>query len=145
MPSNAILSIHSALGFVSDLPGKDLPLMRLLPGLRYKLIPTSGLSKTDLDGDVGERFQGGQMYDLFVPADADNCPHPFVRNRPDGHITGDLFEEVKPGLYAFRGRNDDWIRTGKDFAFCDTKCVNSFLILINLMCRNLTTGSPKVY
>ncbi|KAJ7625660.1 hypothetical protein FB45DRAFT_795845, partial [Roridomyces roridus] len=41
------------------------------------------------------------------------CPHPSIRNRPDGHITADLFEELKPGVYCFRGRNDDWIRTGK--------------------------------
>lgn len=98
--------------------------MRLLPGLRCEFIPTSGLNKADLDGDASERFRGGQIYDLFLPADADNCPHPFVRNRPDGHISGDLFEEVQPGYYAFRGRNDDWIRTGRDLCFCDTKYAN---------------------
>lgn len=43
-----------------------------------------------------------QLYDFFVCADAKTCPHPSVRNRPDGHVTGDLFEEVKPGCFVFR-------------------------------------------
>ena len=43
-----------------------------------------------------------QLYDFFVLADAKTCPHPSIRNRPDGHVTGDLFEEVKPGCYVFR-------------------------------------------
>ncbi|KAJ7306919.1 hypothetical protein DFH08DRAFT_975715 [Mycena albidolilacea] len=62
-----------------------------------KFIPTRGLDHTDLDGDSQQRSQGEQLFDLFLPAEADTCPHATVRNRPDGHITGDLFEEVKPG------------------------------------------------
>jgi hypothetical protein len=117
-----------------------LPGMRVIKGIDCKFIPTKGLDHTRLDGDAEQRAQGGQLFDLFVPAEADNCPHPSVRNRPDGHITGDLFEETQPGLYCFRkrgcisfflsepestigGRNDDWIRTGKYFSFCDTKYV----------------------
>ncbi|KAJ7509711.1 acetyl-CoA synthetase-like protein [Mycena galericulata] len=100
-----------------------LPAMRVLEGINCKFIPTRGLDQTDLDGDAEQRAQGGQLFDLFIPAEADNCPHPSIRNRPDGHITGDLFEEVQPGLYCFRGRNDDWIRTGKDLCFCDTKSI----------------------
>ncbi|KAI0821841.1 acetyl-CoA synthetase-like protein [Trametes gibbosa] len=64
-----------------------------------------------------------QLYEFFVSADSKTCPHPSVRNRPDGHVTGDLFEEVKPGCYVFRGRSDDWIRTGGNPAFCDTKAI----------------------
>ncbi|KAJ7148389.1 acetyl-CoA synthetase-like protein [Mycena crocata] len=100
-----------------------LSAMRVVDGINCKFIPASGLVQSDLDGDAKQRFQGGQLFDLFLPAAADNCPHPSIRNRPDGHITGDLFEEVRDGLYCFRGRNDDWIRTGKDLVFCDTKSI----------------------
>ena len=43
-----------------------------------------------------------QLYDFHVLGSAKTCPHPSIRNRPDGHVTGDLFEEVKPGCYIFR-------------------------------------------
>ncbi|KAJ7907208.1 hypothetical protein B0H13DRAFT_1879813 [Mycena leptocephala] len=105
-----------------------LPGMRVIKGIDCKFIPTKGLDHTHLDGDAEQRAQGGQLFDLFVPAEADNCPHPSVRNRPDGHITGDLFEETQPGLYCFRGRNDDWIRTGKYFSFCDTKSIEDHVL-----------------
>ena len=75
---------------VSDL-GSQENYLRAIPELGLQLIPAlhAGDSQT-------------QLYDLFLPLTALNCPHPSVRNRPDGHITGDLFEEVKPGYYAFR-------------------------------------------
>jgi len=95
--------------------------MHLIEGIKCRLIPTSGVSVSELDGDSEKRSGSGKLYDCFLPADADNCPHPSIRNRPDGHITGDLFEETAPGFYAFRGRNDDWIRAGKNQSFCDTK------------------------
>jgi hypothetical protein len=88
---------------VSPLAEKGiLPGMRVIKGINCKFIPTKGLDHTLLDGDSEKRAQGGQLFDLFIPAEADNCPHTSIRNRPDGHITGDLFEEVKPGLYCFR-------------------------------------------
>ncbi|KAJ6620659.1 hypothetical protein B0H10DRAFT_2163492 [Mycena sp. CBHHK59/15] len=100
-----------------------LPAMRVIEGVQCEFIPTRGLDQSYLDGDAEQRAQCGQLFDLFLPAEADNCPHPSRRNRPDGHITGDLFEEVEPGFYCFRGRNDDWIRTGKHLCFCDTKSI----------------------
>ncbi|KAJ7204691.1 acetyl-CoA synthetase-like protein [Mycena pura] len=102
-----------ALCLVSDLNDpKTLPAMRVVPGVQHELA-----------GDVQERMTGGKLYDFFIPDSAPNCPHPSIRNRPDGHISGDLFEEVQQGYYAFRGRNDDWIRTGPSLAFCDTKSI----------------------
>ncbi|KAJ7763650.1 acetyl-CoA synthetase-like protein [Mycena maculata] len=125
IPVTALYATTESAGcLVSPLGEKGiLPGMRVLEGINCKFIPTRGLDRTDLDGDAEQRSQGGQLFDLFLPAEADNCPHPSIRNRPDGHITGDLFEEVQPGLYCFRGRNDDWIRTGKDLCFCDTKSI----------------------
>jgi hypothetical protein len=123
------VSDPSSLGgnFISDVGNLEtLPAMRIIPGIKCELIPIRHVNKTDLDTVHEGRFVGGQMFDVFIPEDAPNCPVPSVRNRPNGHITGDLFEEVKPGYYAFRGRNDDWIRTGKHLSFCDTKYVADF-------------------
>ncbi|KAJ7573866.1 acetyl-CoA synthetase-like protein [Mycena floridula] len=122
---------------VSDFADKStLPLMRLVAP-QAKFIPASVMDKNELDGDTINRFQGGQLYDLFLPDTAPQCPHPWIRNRPDGHITGDLFEEVKPGLYAFRGRNDDWIRTGKYQSFCDTKAIEDNVMRV---CSDIITN-----
>jgi hypothetical protein len=79
-----------------------LPGMRVIEGIDVKFIPTRGLDHAHLDGDSEQRTQGGKLFDLFFPVESDNCPHASIRNRPDGHITGDLFEEVKPGVYCFR-------------------------------------------
>ncbi|KAF8194081.1 acetyl-CoA synthetase-like protein [Pholiota molesta] len=105
-----------------------LPSMHIIKDVDAKLIPATSSKKEDLDGDAASRLQGGNLFDLFIPADAANCPHPSIRNRPDGHITGDLFEETSPGMYAFRGRNDDWIRTGKHLSFCDTKSIEDNIL-----------------
>lgn len=75
--------------------------MRVIPGLELKFIQTASLRPSDMEGKSEAQSRGGQLYDLFVPATTANCPHPSIRNRPDGHNTGDLFEEVD-GLYAFR-------------------------------------------
>ncbi|KAJ7580942.1 acetyl-CoA synthetase-like protein [Mycena floridula] len=121
---------ETGICLVSDLSNKaNLPLMRII-NPQTQMIPATNMNKADLDGDSIGRFQGGTLYDLFIPETADHCPHDTVRNRSNGHITGDLFEEVKPGLYAFRGRNDDWIRTGKDLSFCDTKAIEDNVLLI---------------
>ncbi|KAF9531387.1 hypothetical protein CPB83DRAFT_848943 [Crepidotus variabilis] len=99
-----------------------LPSMRPLKSVNCQLIPINA-PKEELDGVNENRAGGGKFFDLFIPEDAANCPHPSVRNRPNGHVTGDLFEETGPGLYAFRGRSDDWIRTGKHLSFSDTKAI----------------------
>ncbi|KAH9917141.1 acetyl-CoA synthetase-like protein [Epithele typhae] len=81
-----------------------------------KLVPAGGEGKASATGAL-------QLYDFYIGAESATCPHTSIRNRPDGHVTGDLFEEVEPGCYVFRGRSDDWIRTGGNPAFCDTKAI----------------------
>ncbi|KAJ7749584.1 acetyl-CoA synthetase-like protein [Mycena maculata] len=109
---------------VSNLADRTtLPAMRVMPGVDLTFIPASNVTVEDLDGDAAGRSKGGILYDVFIPASSKHCPHPTVMTRADGHITGDLFEEVQPGYYAFRGRNDDWIRTGPGLVFCDTKSI----------------------
>ncbi|KAF4436116.1 4-hydroxybenzoate-- benzoate-- ligase [Fusarium acutatum] len=40
-------------------------------------------------------FSSDQLLELVIPADADDCPHPPLRNKEDGKFhTGDLFQRV---------------------------------------------------
>ncbi|KAJ7136297.1 putative amp-CoA ligase [Mycena filopes] len=48
-------------------------------------------------------------------------PHPSLFADDNLYHTGDLFEEVQFGLYAFRGRTGDWLKTLG--GFCDTKSI----------------------
>ncbi|KAJ6552813.1 acetyl-CoA synthetase-like protein [Mycena capillaripes] len=109
---------------VSNLADRStLPAMRVMEGACVTFVPASNISTEDLDGDAAGRSKGGIIYDMFIPASSRHCPHSTVMNRLDGHVTGDLFEEVQPGYYAFRGRNDDWIHTGAGLLYCDTKSI----------------------
>ncbi|TCD63101.1 hypothetical protein EIP91_006005 [Steccherinum ochraceum] len=131
IPATAMYaSTEIAPSLVSDLDKLNkLPLMRVLPGLTLKFVETGGLRPNDVDSGSDSRSGGGELLELFVPITSPNCPHPDIRNRPDGHYTGDLFEEVEEGYYAFRGRSDDWIRTGPDLLFCDTKSIEDTVML----------------
>ncbi|KAG6915475.1 hypothetical protein DXG01_011306 [Tephrocybe rancida] len=125
-------STEISICLVSDLKEpENLPSMRLVGGSNIQLVP--------VQEDGAEHH--GKLCDIFVPADAPNCPHSSIRNRPNGHVTGDLFEETKPGYFVFRelsfflmlfqridtvlgGRSDDWLKSGKDImALCDTKAI----------------------
>lgn len=133
-----------AICFVSDPPSKKtVPLLRLLQVTPIKLIPAHGVRQADLDVESSGKFDGGVLYDLFIPAEADNCPHPSVQNRPDGHVTGDLFEEVRSGYYAYRGRSDDWIRTNL-MTFCDTKYAYILLVIDSRDGAKLFVGRLKI-
>ncbi|KAF7297287.1 Acetyl-CoA synthetase-like protein [Mycena indigotica] len=134
-----------ALCLVSDLDRvKMIPAMRLVPGVQCQFIPTNSLTH-ELATNAHGQLTGNQLYDFFIPESAPNCPHPSIRNRPDGHISGDLFEEVSPGYYVFRGRNDDWIRTGPTCAFCDTKSIedNCMLTCADLVKNCTVVGHYK--
>lgn len=64
----------------------------------------------------------GRMLELVILAESADCPDPSLRH-PDGHFhTGDLFQEVQPGLYISRGRDDDWIKSENGLR-CDTQSI----------------------
>ncbi|KAF9021018.1 acetyl-CoA synthetase-like protein [Hymenopellis radicata] len=115
---------------ISDMASaRTLPSMHLIPNLgRVEFIPAKDVTYGEVVNGVEQNEKTATLYDFFVHETSPSCPHPDIRNRPDGHITGDLFEEVRPGWYVFRGRNDDWIRTGPGQVwFCDTNFVVSVL------------------
>ncbi|GLB41447.1 putative AMP-binding enzyme [Lyophyllum shimeji] len=131
---------ETAICMVSDLkdPG-NLPSMRLIEGMNCKLLLRRISASSEAAEDPGH---DEHLFDFFVPEDAGNCPHSSVRNRPDGHITGDLFEETRPGYYIFRGRSDDWIRTGHGrLGFCDTKAIEDN---VKLTCSDLVQNCVVV-
>ncbi|KAG6919695.1 hypothetical protein DXG01_002641 [Tephrocybe rancida] len=74
---------------------ETLPSMRLIDGMSCEFLPRGS------DGNEGQDDHG-ELFDFFVPAEAGNCPHSRVRNRPNGHVTGDLFEETSAGYYIFQ-------------------------------------------
>jgi long-subunit acyl-CoA synthetase (AMP-forming) len=51
------------------------------------------------------------LVELVVPPESPDCPQYSLRDATDGKFhTGDLFLEIALGEYAFRGRDDDWIK-----------------------------------
>ncbi|KAJ4128895.1 hypothetical protein NW768_007417 [Fusarium equiseti] len=60
----------------------------------------------------GEALPGSdQLFQLIIPADADDCPHPSLRNKLDGKFhTGDVFHRVGNDQYVYKGRVDDTIK-----------------------------------
>jgi hypothetical protein len=62
----------------------------------------------------------GRMLELVILAESRDCPDLSLR-QADGHFhTGDLFQEVRPGHYVARGRDDDWIKSDNGLR-CDTQ------------------------
>ncbi|KAF8890319.1 acetyl-CoA synthetase-like protein [Mucidula mucida] len=107
---------------ISDMASAGtLPSMRLIPNTGAEFIPARDVKYSD----------------VVSPS----CPHPGIRNRPNGHITGDLFEEVRPGWYIFRGRNDDWIRISPHTMFCDTKSIEDNVLKL---CADMVSNCAVV-
>ncbi|KAI7764118.1 hypothetical protein LZL87_006500 [Fusarium oxysporum] len=51
------------------------------------------------------------LVELVVPPESPDFPHYSLRDATDGKFhTGDLFLEIALGEYAFKGRDDDWIK-----------------------------------
>ncbi|KAI1032535.1 hypothetical protein LB503_012599 [Fusarium chuoi] len=70
--------------------------------------PESGCEFIPLGGDS---TSSDQLLELVIPADADDCPHPSLRNQKDGKFhTGDLFQRVGDDQYSYKGRVDDRIK-----------------------------------
>lgn len=88
-----------------------------IDGFKYLFLPIAPETKLE-----SENAPSIRLLEMVVHADSRDCPDPSLRGA-DGHFhTGDLFEEVQPGRFADRGRDDDWIKSGNALK-CDTKCV----------------------
>ncbi|EIM91396.1 acetyl-CoA synthetase-like protein [Stereum hirsutum FP-91666 SS1] len=130
---------------LSDRPRRHL--LRVISDVQAQFIPTSSVNDSGTREESRQGDAGRKLFDLFFSDTAPNCPHPRVRNRADGFVTGDLFEEVEPGYYVFRGRNDDWIQTGRALTFCDTKSIedNVFVTCADVVHNCTVVGNYKPF
>lgn len=88
-----------------------------IPGTSYGFFPT----EKPTPGESAHQSTG-RMLELVILAESGDCPDPSLR-QADGHFhTGDLFQEVSPGNYVSRGRDDDWIKSDNGLR-CDTQYV----------------------
>ncbi|KAG6879216.1 hypothetical protein C0992_004358 [Termitomyces sp. T32_za158] len=147
-------STELSVSLVSDLRKPEkLPSMRPIQGSAIRLIPIP----------EDDPKYNKKLYDVFVPGDAPNCPHVSYRNRSDGHVSGDLFEETEPGYFAFRkfmnaflgyplifadvgGRSDDWMKAGRNnMGLCDFKSIENKVLLEcpDLVANCVVVGSSK--
>ncbi|KAF9771730.1 hypothetical protein IL306_010623 [Fusarium sp. DS 682] len=68
------------------------------------------------------------ILELVVPPESPDCPHPSLRDALDGkYHTGDLFLEIEPGQYIFKGRDDDWIKMEMALR-CDAKSIEDDIL-----------------
>lgn len=113
--------------------GPHANLHRLVDGPSYEMRPIESKD----DAESGHQ-SSTKLVELIVLANSPDCPHPSLR-KPDGNFyTGDLFEEVAPGLYANRGRDDDWIKS-ENALRCDTRFVKP------LNHRNIHLGLQTIF
>ncbi|KAJ4257984.1 hypothetical protein NW762_008121 [Fusarium torreyae] len=81
---------------------------------KYEFIPFQGTSAGDDD----------QLLELAVLPSSLDCPTLAFRDDDGKFHTGDLFLEVAPGQYKFKGRNDDWIKMQMALR-CDTASIEA--------------------
>ena len=103
---NIFGSTEVGLALLSD-GSKNTASLKLLPGSKLEMIPIE---------DDGHKEQ---LYEVVVPPQSLDCPDPSLRAADGKFHTGDLFAEVEPGSYTFKGRNDDWIKMEMALR-CDT-------------------------
>ncbi|KAF9240881.1 hypothetical protein BU15DRAFT_87455 [Melanogaster broomeanus] len=97
--------------------GRDAALFRAIPGTSYAFVPI------DADSELESSHQSStQLLELVILADSGDCPDLSLRSGRGHFHTGDLFQEMAPGSFAFRGRNDDWIKSENSLR-CDTKAI----------------------
>ncbi|KAF7424658.1 hypothetical protein PC9H_009968 [Pleurotus ostreatus] len=104
-------------------------LLRPLEKTSYGFVPIEG----EATSSETNHSSSTRMLELVIFADSEDCPAASLC-QADGHFhTGDLFNEVSPGLYISRGRNDDWIKSENSLR-CDTKAIEDN---VRAMCGDL--------
>jgi acyl-coenzyme A synthetase/AMP-(fatty) acid ligase len=89
--------------------------LQQLPGTKYAFLPMKGAEKA-----ANTRNPNARLLELVVLSESDDCPHRSLCSEDGNYRTGDLFQQVQPGRYIFRGRDDDWIKSENSLR-CDTK------------------------
>jgi len=112
-------------------------LLQALPGTSYRFVPI------DPSEDEGVHQSNAGLHELVILADSPDCPGVFRHADGDFH-TGDLFQQVSPGSYIFRGRDDDWIKSESSLR-CDTKAIedNTRAMCGNLIAECIVVGTGR--
>ncbi|KAJ7619138.1 hypothetical protein DFH06DRAFT_1144364 [Mycena polygramma] len=114
-------------------------LLEPLAGTSYRFVP--------IGGDAGAEAvhqSTARMFEFVILAESGDCPDISLR-QADGHFhTGDLFEQVAPGQYLSRGRDDDWIKSENSLR-CDTKSIEDHTRMVcgNLIAEAIVVGSGR--
>ncbi|KAF5356039.1 hypothetical protein D9756_003859 [Leucocoprinus leucothites] len=96
--------------------GRDAPFLRPLAGTVYEFRPIAQPT-----GDANHQ-SSMRLLELVILRSSGDCPDVSLRHADGDFHTGDLFQEVAPGSYVFRGRDDDWIKSENSLR-CDTKAI----------------------
>lgn len=104
----------SAMLFSIGGSGRGAALLRAFEGYSYRFVPASPA------GLESGHQSTARLLELVIPSSSPDCPDVSLRHADGDFHTGDLFQEAAPGLYAFRGRDDDWIKSENSLR-CDTK------------------------
>jgi acyl-coenzyme A synthetase/AMP-(fatty) acid ligase len=107
--------------------GPTARLVRPLECTAYRFVPITEKSTET------EHHSTAQLLELVVLPESGDCPDTSLRAEDGLFHTGDLFQEVLPGLYSPRGRNDDWIKSENSLR-CDTKAIEDN---VRLNCKHL--------
>ncbi|KAJ3800479.1 acetyl-CoA synthetase-like protein [Lentinula aff. detonsa] len=120
--------------------GSDATLLRPLEGVAYRFVPV------DSEESEAGHQSTARLLEFIVSSESGDCPDRSLCGSDSHFRTGDLFQEVTPGRYVFRGRNDDWIKSENSLR-CDTKAIEDN---VRAMCGDLIsqcivvgTGRPS--
>ncbi|KAG5648080.1 hypothetical protein DXG03_007115 [Asterophora parasitica] len=95
--------------------GSNAALLRPIEGTSYAFRPIA-------PGQEQGHQTTARLLELVILAGSGDCPDVSLRHTDGDFHTGDLFQEPAPGMYVFRGRDDDWIKSENSLR-CDTKAI----------------------
>lgn len=117
-----------------------------VPGSKYLFLPIDAETDSAASAEAETAYgnANGQLLELIVLTDSPDCPDRSLRHEDGNYHTGDLFVEVTPGHYVYRGRNDDWIKSENSLR-CDTKAIedNVLATCADLVAACIVTGNGR--
>jgi len=96
---------------------RNAGILRPLEGVAYGFFPVEPMTPSE-----SAHQATGRILELVILAESRDCPDLSLRQVDCNFHTGDLFQEVSPGHYVSRGRNDDWIKSENGLR-CDTQSI----------------------
>ena len=96
-----------------------------LDGMSYAFHPVA--SQSEAGTPQTEQCSAAPLFELVILAESPDCPDRTLRAADGNFHTGDLFQEIKPGYYLSKGRDDDWIKSENSLR-CDTKYVTQLCL-----------------